>query len=74
MQSDVLILLKARVDEAGASAVRAAIYKGARTATVSFNEIAGKVFLVRFDPEVDSPAGILQAARTVHADAVMAGG
>lgn len=74
MQSGILILVKKALKEEEAKTVSAAIYKGTSTATVSFNPQPGRAFIVKFDPEVDSPAQILSAARTVCEGAVIVSG
>lgn len=74
MQSDILILLKDAANEDDVKIISNAIYAGATTALVTFNSKSRKVFLVRFDPEIDTPQAILLAAKSIRADAVMAGG
>jgi hypothetical protein len=74
MGSDIMIILKGPVDEAGAEAVRAAIHGATTTATVSFDASRPRLFLVRFDPEQDSPPAMLAAVRGSGLDATMAGG
>lgn len=74
MQSDILILIKDQVGDDEATIIANAIYCAASTALVTFNTKSNKSFLVRFDPNVDSPQSILRGARSVRPDAMMAGG
>lgn len=72
--SDIMIMTKDPVDDGEAETISRAIYSGASSAIISFNSKSRRIFLVRFDPGVDTPQSILEAARSIRADAVMAGG
>ncbi|MDH5187397.1 MAG: hypothetical protein OEW37_00410 [Rhodospirillaceae bacterium] len=72
--SDIIIAIKDSVDDAEAKIISSAIYAGNPSALISFNSKSQRIFLVRFDPEIDTPQSILEAARSVRPDAVMAGG
>ena len=74
MASDVLVLLDRPANENTAQRVSDAIYGATATAVVSWNAERGRVFLVRFDPLLDTPAAILQAARSTGVSAHLAGG
>lgn len=74
MQSDILILVKIALDDAGAETVTSAIYRATRTALVTRNPSNGRTFLVRFDPETDTSTAILGAVRGAGFDAAMAMG
>ena len=74
MGSDIMILLKEPVDEIGAEGVRNTIYDATSTAVVSFNEARPKLFLVRFDPNKDTPKAILTSVRDSGVEASIIGG